>query len=134
MEAIVTAVGLFFITSAANTNSQRSYTFHTLQDYIVQFEPSDTVKTFDVVIYEGEFATTRHIANTKTLEENRYLLDADRIDETTVRVRVNNTNYTRVTPETEGSLNLNERSYVFWLEENRFRALDLIFGNGVVVF
>lgn len=124
--------GSAFISSASNLNSQKSYTFYTLQDYIVTFEPNETVKTIEVTIFEGQFATTRYIANNKRLEENRYLLDADKIDETSVRVRVGNNLYTRVTPETEGSNNIDSNSYVFWLEENRFRSLDLIFGNGII--
>lgn len=124
--------GSRFISSAANISSQKSYTFYTLEDQVVQFEPGDTSKNVTLKVYEGQIVTTRHKATSRTIEENRFLLDAENIDETSLRVRIDDNNYTRVTAETEGALNLNSRSYVYWLEENRLRTYDLVFGNGVI--
>ena len=124
--------GSKFITSAADTNTQKSFVFNTLEDNVVQFEPNERVKTIEVTVFEGQIATTRHVGTIKTIEQNRFLLDVENIDETSVRIRVNEISYTRVTPEKEGSLNLNDRSRVYWLEENRNRTLDLVFGNGVI--
>lgn len=124
--------GSRFISSASPVGNQKSFTFYTLEDTVVQFEAGDTSKDATLTIYEGRLSTTRFIADEDNIETNRFLLAADNIDETTIRLRVNNNTYERVTPEKEGVLRVENNSRVYWIEENRTRQMDIIFGNDVV--
>ena len=121
-------------TFTSSSNGQ-SLIFHTVQDYVLQFENSDAVgtqKTIDVDIYEGTYQTQAFSGTKDYTDFAKFVLQQDDIDTSNIIVSVNGTRYSKVLPEDETIFSLNKDSLVYFIEEGRDGGVVVIFGNGIV--
>lgn len=128
---IVIPTGSIF---TASSNSQ-SLTFHTTEDYVLQFATTDLVgatKSIEVTVYEGTYQTQTFVGAKNYTDFATYVLQQDNIDTSTLVVAVNGTRYQKVLPEDETLFNLKSSSKVYFVEEDRDGGVAIIFGNGIV--
>ena len=127
---IIIPGGSLFKSSAGNG----SLTFHTIKNYVLQFETNAAVgatKSIDVEIYEGSFQTQSFTSNKDYTDFSKWQITQDNIDTDTMTVAVNGTQYKKVTPEDESLFNLSSDSRVYFLEENRDAGISIVFGNDI---
>ena len=118
-----------------STSGNATLSFYTMEDYAVQFESTDvdgSVKTINVIIYEGKYTTQRFSGDKNYTDFSSFTLNDDGIDTSTLVISVNGTQYFKVTPEDEKLFDLNEDSNSYFIEENRDGHVNIIFGNGIV--
>lgn len=126
---IIPAGSLFSAASGNNTMS-----FYTKEDYVLQFETTDPVgtnKTINVTIYEGRYQTQAFTSGKAYTDFSTWVLAQDNIDTSSLVVSVNGTQYKKVLPEDETIFKLNGNSLVYFLEENRDKGFNIVFGNNI---
>jgi hypothetical protein len=121
--------GTIFTASVGDT----SYQFVTTQN-ITSVINGSTIEFAGVIIYEGSYVSTRYTVNTQNVEQ-RFLINDDRADTTTLRVRVQNslsdstlTTYTLATDIAA----LTSTSNIYFLQEVEDGKYEIYFGDGVL--
>ena len=116
--------GLVCVGSTNNT----TYRFSTPSDITSIRKNSDNKYVFDEFdIYEGTFLRTRFNVIAPQTTQQRFILDNPNIDTTTLRVIVNNRNYSMV----DNILSLNKNSEIFLLQEVQDGKYEILFGDGL---
>ena len=124
----VLPAGTLFTTRSGNS----SLSFYTLKAYTVQFGQGDIEKTVTVQAFEGSISTQRYIYTADVIGFPTFEIPDYDIDTTTINVSVNGNKFSRVTPETEGVINVTDSSRIFFTEETRNGTQKLLFGNGTI--
>ena len=116
--------GLFCVGSTNNT----TYRFSIPSDITSVRKNSDNKYVFDDIdVFEGTFLRSRfNVISPKTTQQ-RFILDNPNIDTTTLRVIVNNRNYSMV----DNILSLNKNSEIFLLQEVQDGKYEILFGDGL---
>ena len=121
--------GTVFTSSVGDT----SYQFVTIQSVTALLQGS--IIPFDnVIIYEGSYVSSRYTVDVQNVEQ-RFLINDDRVDTTTLTVRVQNslsdstlTTYTLAT-DISG---LTSTSNVYFLQEVEDGKYEIYFGDGIL--
>ncbi|MCG7944875.1 MAG: hypothetical protein N0C84_00865 [Candidatus Thiodiazotropha taylori] len=111
-----------------------SFTFHTVEDYSVQFKKTDLAGTtidIDVGVYEGSYHTQRFEADGTVGEFTRYEIPQDNVDTSKMTVSVNGLRYVQVIPEEENIFGVTGDSKIYFVEESRNGYPVIVFGNDV---
>ena len=116
--------GLVCVGSTNNT----TYRFSIPSDITSIRKNSDNKYVFDEFdIYEGTFLRSRFDVISPQTTQQRFILDNPNIDTTTLRVIVNNRNYSMV----DNILSLNKNSEIFLLQEVQDGKYEILFGDGL---
>ena len=116
--------GLVCVGSTNNT----TYRFSIPSDITSISKNSDNKYVFDEIdIYEGTFLRTRFNVISPQTTQQRFILDNPNIDTNTLRVIVNNRNYSMV----DNILSLNKNSEIFLLQEVQDGKYEILFGDGL---
>ena len=110
-----------------------SYQFVTIADKTA-FNSGSVIPFDDVTIYEGSYVSTRYTVNTSNVEQ-RFLINSDRVDTTTLSVVVQNsstdTTQTTFTLATDIAA-LTSTSNVYFLQEVEEGKYEIYFGDGIL--
>ena len=119
--------GTVFTSSVGDT----SYQFVTISD-VTAFLSGNTIEFGDVVIYEGSYVSTRYTADTQNVEQ-RFLINNDRADTTTLTVTVQNSSVDTITSSytlATDIAGLTSTSNVYFLQEVEDGKYEMYFGDG----
>ena len=121
-----------FTFQARYTGSNQIFNLQTIASTLVQFDSDTSYAT--VTAYEGTPITQRFVVSTIDLEDTFPAFDLlnQNIDTTTISVTVNGVKYNQITPGTEGILNANHESRIFFVEEITGQQYRILLGNGVI--
>ena len=123
------AAGTVFTTSVGDT----SYQFVTIQD-VVSTNVGSIIPFNNLSVYEGSFVSTRYTADTQNVEQ-RFLINDDRADTTTLTVTVQNSSIDSITSTytlaTDIST-LTSTSNVYFLQEVESGKFEIYFGDGIL--
>ena len=121
--------GQVFTTTINNV----SYQFVTVSDFTAS-QTGAGITFSDIPIYEGSYVTTRYTADSTDVNQ-KFLLNTDKADTTTLTVQVQNSSsdsttvtYTKATDITQ----LTGDSTVYYLQEVSDGQFEVYFGDGVV--
>jgi len=121
--------GQVFTTTINNV----SYQFVTVSDFTAS-QTGAGITFSDIPIYEGSYVTTRYTADSTDVNQ-KFLLNTDKADTTTLTVQVQNSSsdsttvtYTKATDITQ----LTGDSAVYYLQEVSDGQFEVYFGDGVV--
>jgi len=121
--------GQVFTTTINNV----SYQFVTVSDFTAS-QAGAGITFSDIPIYEGSYVTTRYTADSTDVNQ-KFLLNTDKADTTTLTVQVQNSSsdsttvtYTKATDITQ----LTGDSTVYYLQEVSDGQFEVYFGDGVV--
>ena len=110
-----------------------SYQFVTISD-VTSSNSGSTIAFNDVRIYEGSYVSSRYVADTQNVEQ-RFLINDDRADTTTLSVIVQNsatdTIQTTFTQATDIS-GLTSTSNVYFIQEVEDGQYEIYFGDGIL--
>jgi len=110
-----------------------SYQFVTISD-VTSSNSGSTIAFNDVRIYEGSYVSSRYVADTQNVEQ-RFLINDDRADTTTLSVVVQNsatdTTQTTFTQATDIS-GLTSTSNVYFIQEVEDGQYEIYFGDGIL--
>ena len=110
-----------------------SYQFVTISD-VTSSNSGSTIAFNDVRIYEGSYVSSRYVADTQNVEQ-RFLINDDRADTTTLSVVVQNsatdTTQTTFTQATDIS-GLTSTSNVYFIQEVEGGQYEIYFGDGIL--
>ena len=110
-----------------------SYQFVTISDVTASNSGSNIVFD-DIRIYEGSYVSSRYVADTQNVEQ-RFLINDDRADTTTLSVIVQNsatdTTQTTFTQSTDIS-GLTSTSNVYFIQEVEGGQYEIYFGDGIL--
>jgi len=123
------AAGTVFTTSVGDT----SYQFVTIQD-VVSTNVGSIIPFNNLSVYEGSFVSTRYTVDTQNVEQ-RFLINDDRADTTTLTVTVQNSSIDSITSTytlaTDIST-LTSTSNVYFLQEVESGKFEIYFGDGIL--
>ena len=123
------SAGTVFTTSVGDT----SYQFVTIQD-VVSTNVGSIIPFNNLSVYEGSFVSTRYTADTQNVEQ-RFLINDDRADTTTLTVTVQNSSIDSITSTytlaTDIST-LTSTSNVYFLQEVESGKFEIYFGDGIL--
>jgi hypothetical protein len=120
--------GSYFTSSSGNVK----YNFYTIEDYTVNFIGPQITNTITVDVYEGVLLSQTFINSNSRDEFPAFDLGQTNIDTSTLTLSVNGIKHVQVTPETEGSVNLDKNSRIYFVEETRTGTHRVILGNSVI--
>jgi hypothetical protein len=109
------------------------YTYVAIDDIAVPVS-SNFASFTNVPIYEGKLVTNNFIANTSSLDQ-RFIIDNQRVDTTTIRVRVFESEQSTSFQDYEYAtnvLNVSATDAVFFLEEVEDERYEIFFGDGSI--
>jgi hypothetical protein len=110
-----------------------SYQFVTISD-VTSSNSGSTIVFDDIRIYEGSYVSSRYVADTQNVEQ-RFLINDDRADTTTLSVVVQNsatdTTQTTFTQATDIS-GLTSTSNVYFIQEVEGGQYEIYFGDGIL--
>jgi len=118
-EAIIEDVSYYFLTQEALTFIRDGN-----GEYVLE----------DVTLIEGSLVTEKYIKNTSDSDQ-RFLINNETVDTTTITVRVLNSNSdstTRVFTRATNVVNVESDSLVYFIEEVEDGKFELFFGDGVI--
>ena len=123
------SAGTVFTTSVGDT----SYQFVTIQD-VVSTNVGSIIPFNNLSVYEGSFVSTRYTVDTQNVEQ-RFLINDDRADTTTLTVTVQNSSIDSITSTytlaTDIST-LTSTSNVYFLQEVESGKFEIYFGDGIL--
>ena len=129
LSSAIMPAGTVFTTSIDDV----SYQFVTIADKTA-FNSGSVIPFDDVTIYEGSYVSTRYTVNTSNVEQ-RFLINSDRVDTTTLSVVVQNsstdTTQTTFTLATDIAA-LTSTSNVYFLQEVEEGKYEIYFGDGIL--
>ncbi len=110
-----------------------SYQFVTIAE-VTAFNTGTTIAFDDIKIYEGSYVASRYVVDTQNVEQ-RFLINDDRADTTTLSVVVQNsasdtiqTTYTQATDIAA----LTSTSNIYFLQEVESGQYEIYFGDGIL--
>ena len=110
-----------------------SYQFVTISD-VTSSNSGSNIVFDDIRIYEGSYVSSRYVADTQNVEQ-RFLINDDRADTTTLSVVVQNsatdTTQTTFTQATDIS-GLTSTSNVYFIQEVEDGQYEIYFGDGIL--
>ena len=110
-----------------------SYQFVTISESVA-FNSGSNIVFDDIRIYEGSYVSSRYVADTQNVEQ-RFLINDDRADTTTLSVKVQNsatdTTQTTFTQATDIS-GLTSTSNVYFIQEVEGGQYEIYFGDGIL--
>ena len=110
-----------------------SYQFVTISD-VTSSNSGSNIVFDDIRIYEGSYVSSRYVADTQNVEQ-RFLINDDRADTTTLSVIVQNsatdTTQTTFTQSTDIS-GLTSTSNVYFIQEVEDGQYEIYFGDGIL--
>jgi len=121
--------GTVFTSSVGDT----SYQFVTISDVTVPLSGS-TIAFNDTIIYEGSYVSSRYTADTQNVEQ-RFLINNDRADTTTLTVNVQNSASDTITSSyalATDIAGLTSTSNVYFLQEVEDGKYEIYFGDGIL--
>jgi len=121
--------GTVFTSSVGDT----SYQFVTISG-VTAFLSGSTIAFDDVVIYEGSYVSTRYTADTQNVEQ-RFLINDNRADITTLTVTVQNSVTDTITAAYTLATDiaaLTSTSNVYFLQEVEDGKYEIYFGDGIL--
>ena len=121
--------GTVFTSSVGDT----SYQFVTISDVTAPLSGS-TIAFNDTIIYEGSYVSSRYTADTQNVEQ-RFLINNDRADTTTLTVNVQNSASDTITSSytlATDIAGLTSTSNVYFLQEVEDGKYEIYFGDGIL--
>ena len=121
--------GTVFTSSVGNT----SYQFVTTQS-VTAFNSGSFVEFNDVTISEGSYVATRYTVDTQNVEQ-RFIINDDRVDTSTLTVKVQNSIVDTVTAtyiKATDIAAISNTSNVYFLQEVEDGKYEIYFGDGVL--
>jgi len=121
--------GTVFTSSVGDT----SYQFVTISDVTAPLSGS-TIAFNDTSIYEGSYVSSRYTADTQNVEQ-RFLINNDRADTTTLTVNVQNSASDTITSSyalATDIAGLTSTSNVYFLQEVEDGKYEIYFGDGIL--
>ena len=110
-----------------------SYQFVTISE-VTSSNSGSSITFNDIRIYEGSYVSSRYVADTQNVEQ-RFLINDDRADTTTLSVKVQNsatdTTQTTFTQSTDIS-GLTSTSNVYFIQEVEDGQYEIYFGDGIL--
>jgi len=125
----VMPAGTVFTSSVGDT----SYQFVTISDVTAPLSGS-TIAFNDTIIYEGSYVSSRYTADTQNVEQ-RFLINNDRADTTTLTVNVQNSASDTITSSytlATDIAGLTSTSNVYFLQEVEDGKYEIYFGDGIL--